>query len=124
MAVFTDTVTIYHKTAVNSVDAWVRTVVHGVQWSDKTDKRAENGKISIAKYTQITFPQGTYDGITLDASNEEDAIFFGEITDVISDERGHRLSDLLKEYPRSGRIQSVNDNTDRDYLPNIKVVVA
>lgn len=95
-----------------------------MQWSDKTDKRAENGKISIAKYTQITFPQGTYDGITLDASNEEDAIFFGEITDVITDERGHRLSDLLKVYRRSGRIQSVNDNTNRDYLPNIKVVVA
>ena len=124
MALFTDTVTIYHKTVVNSADSWVKTVVHGVQWSDKTDKRAENGKISIAKYAQITFPQGTYDGITLDASNEEDAIFFGEITDVITDERGHRLSDLLKAYPRSGRIQSVNDNSNRDYLPNIKVVVA
>lgn len=124
MAVFTDTVTIYHKQTVDEVDSWLRTVVHGVQWSDKTDKRAENGKISIAKYTQITFPHGTYDGITLDASNEEDAIFFGEITDVISDERGHRLSDLLKTYPRSGRIQSVNDNSNRDYLQNIKVVVA
>lgn len=124
MAVFTDTVTIYHKQTVDEVDSWLRTVVSGVQWSDKTDKRAENGKISVAKYTQVTFPHGTYDGITLDASNEEDAIFFGEITDVISDERGHRLSDLLKAYPRSGRIQSVNDNTNRDYLPNIKVVVA
>lgn len=124
MALFTDTVTFYHKQTVNEVDSWVRTVISGVQWSDKTDKRAENGKISIAKYEQITFPQGTYDGITLDASNEEDAIFFGEITDVITDERGHRLSDLLKEHPRSGRIQSVNENTNRDYLPNIKVVVA
>ena len=124
MAVFTDTVTIYHKQTVDEVDSWLRTVVHGVQWSDKTDKRAENGKISIAKYTQITFPQGTYDGINLDASDEEDAIFFGEITDVISDERGHRLSDLLKTYPRSGRIQSANNNTNRDYLPNIKVVLA
>lgn len=124
MALFTDTVTIYHKHTVDEVDSWMRTVVSGVQWSDKTDKRAENGKISIAKYTQITFPQGTYDGLVLDASNEEDAIFFGEITDVILDERGHRLSDLLKAYPRSGRIQSVNDNTNRDCLPNIKVVVA
>jgi len=124
MALFTDTVTFYHKTIVNSVDTWTGTVIHGVQWSDKTDKRAENGKISIAKYTQITFPQGTHDGITLYASNEEDAIFFGEITDVISDERGRRLSDLLKEYPRSGRIKSVNDNSNRDFLPNIKVVLA
>ena len=124
MAVFTDIVTIYHKQTVDEVDLWLRTVVSGVQWSDKTDKRAENGKISIAKYTQITFPQGTHDGIVFDASNEEDAIFFGEITDVISDERGHRLSDLLKAYPRSGRIRSVNDNSNRDFLPNIKVVVA
>lgn len=43
MAVFTDTVTVYKKIRM---DEWSRTVVSGVQWSDKSDKKNENGKIS------------------------------------------------------------------------------
>ena len=35
MALFTDTVTIYNKI---SDSEWKRTVVKGVQWSDKTEK--------------------------------------------------------------------------------------
>ena len=50
---FTDTVTIYNKI---SDSEWKRTVVKGVQWSDKTEKKNENGKISIARYASVTFP--------------------------------------------------------------------
>lgn len=56
MALFTDTVTIYNKI---SDSEWKRTVVKGVQWSDKTEKKNENGKISIARYASVTFPVGT-----------------------------------------------------------------
>ena len=52
MALFTDTVTIYNKI---SDSEWKRTVVKGVQWSDKTEKKNENGKISIARYASVTF---------------------------------------------------------------------
>lgn len=50
---FTDTVTIYNKIYDSE---WKRTVVKGVQWSDKTEKKNENGKISIARYASVTFP--------------------------------------------------------------------
>lgn len=121
MALFTDTVTIYNKI---SETEWKRTVIEGVQWSDKTEKQNNNGKISIARYASITFPEGTYDGVVLDSSREEDCIVYGAVEDVVEDVKGKRISDLMEKYPKSGIIQSVNDNSNRDMLKNIKVVVA
>ena len=121
MELFTDTVTIYNKI---SDSEWKRTVVEDVQWTDKTEKKNENGKISVALYASITFPDGTYDGLVLSSSNEEDCIVFGAVDDVVEDVKGSRLTDLMKKYPKSGLIQSVNDNSNRDFCKNIKVVVA
>lgn len=121
MALFTDTVTIYNKI---SASEWERTVVEGVQWTDKTEKQNNGGKISVAKYTQITFPEGTYEGLVLNPGNEEDCIIFGAVADIVTGEHGNRISDLLKKYPKSGRIQSVNDNSNRDFLKNVKVAIA
>ena len=118
---FTDTVTIYNKI---SETEWTRTVVKGVQWSDKTDKKNVNGKISISRYASVTFPEGTYEGLVLDPAREEDCIVCGEILDTVTGEKGRRISNLMSKYPRSGTIQSINDNTGRDFLKNIKVVVA
>lgn len=121
MALFTDTVTIYNKI---SDSEWTRTIVEGVQWSDKTEKQNNNGKISVARFASITFPEGTYEELVLNASNEEDCIVFGAVDDIVTDTKGSRISDLMKKYPKSGLIKSVNDNSNRDMLPNIKVVVA
>lgn len=121
MALFTDTVTLYNKI---SDSEWKRTVIEGVQWADKTEKKNENGKISVARYASITFPEGTYDGLVFCPSNEEDCIVYGAVKDVVEDVKGSRISDLLKKYPKSGLIQSVNDNSNRDFCKNIKVVVA
>lgn len=118
---FTDTITIYNKI---SDSEWKRTVVKGVQWSDKTEKKNENGKLSVVRYVQITFPEGTYDGLILDSSKSEDCIVYGAVNDEVSATKGSRLSELMKKYPKSGLIQSVNDNSNRDLLKNIKVVVA
>ena len=120
MALFTDTVTIYNKT---SDTEWKRTVVEGVQWSEKTDRTNADGKISVAPYISVTFPQETYENLVLDASNEEDCIVFGVIEDEITGEKGNRVSDLMEKYPRSGYIRSVNDNSNRMMLPNVKVVL-
>ena len=121
MAMFTDTVTVYTKV---SDTEWMRTVVEGVQWADKTDKRNENGKISVVKYAQITFPEGAYEDVVLEPGREEDAIFYGVVSEKVTTEKGSRLSDLLKKHPKSGIIQSVNDNSNRDFLKNVKVVIA
>lgn len=104
-------------------ETWERTVIHGVQWADHYDKQNESGKISVARYASITFPEGTYTGLVLDAAREEDAIVYGEVTDTVTGARGNRISDLLERYPKSGRIKSVNDNTNRRMLKNIKVVI-
>lgn len=94
-----------------------------MQWSDHYDRENLEGRISIARYATITFPQGTYEGLNLNPGADEDAIFYGEINEVITTVKGHRLSDVLEQYPRSGRIKSVNDNTNRPNLKNLKVVV-
>lgn len=121
MAVFTDTVTVYKKI---SDGEWSRTVASGVQWSDKSDKKNENSKINIIRYASVTFPQGTYENLMLYPFGEEDCILYGTVDEVVEDVKGKRISDLLKKYPKSGRIQSVNDNSNRDFCKNIKVVVA
>lgn len=118
MALFTDTVTIYNK----STSSWTRTVVDGVQWSDKADRINNNGKVKVDPHATITFPEGTYEGLILDPKQDEDAILFGEVTDEVTGTASHRLSDIIKRN-KGGIIQSVNDNSNRDYLRNIKVTV-
>lgn len=119
MALFNDTVTIFKKSGTT----WTRTVVFGVQWSDVTDKILANGRLTISKSANITFPEAVLDQIDLSTYCEEDAIFYGEITGTPTSASGSRLSDFLKANPKSGIIRSVNDNSNRNFLKNIKVVV-
>ena len=124
MGLFNDTVTIFNKRMNVETAIWDKTVVNGVQWSDHDEKNENAGRVSVGHYANITFPEGTYDGLILNAANEEDAIFYGKIDAVIEDIKGHRITDIMKQYPKSGRIKSVNDNSNRDFLKNIKVVIA
>ena len=117
MALFTDSITIYNKTT----SSWSRTVVDGVQWSDKADRINNNGRVKVDPYATITFPQGTYEGIRLDPRQDEDAILYGVVPDM-PNTTSFRLSDVIKRN-KGGIIQSVNDNSNRDYLKNIKVTV-
>ena len=116
MALFTDTITIFNGLGAGKV-------VSGVQWSEKSDRSVSDKKISVSKYISITFPEGTYENIPFDLYDENTCIVYGEISDVVTEERGGRISDLLKKYNKSGRVQSVNGNTNRSYLKNVKVVV-
>lgn len=119
MAHFTDKITIYQKRS----GSYSRTVVDGVQWSDTTDKTLATGRLTTAKSATVTFPEAVLDQVDFSTFTEEDAIFLGELDDEITTEKGHRLSDLLAAHPKSGIIRSVNDNSNRDLLKNIKVVV-
>lgn len=113
----TDTVTIFKK---QSDGTFTKRVVNGVQWSDKDEVTNANGHVNVAKYVSITFFAGTYESLDLTNFTEEDAIFYGSIIDEVVD---GRISTLLKRYPKSGLIKSVKDNSNRDYLKNIKVVL-
>ena len=117
MALFTDTVTIYNK----STSSWIRTVVDGVQWSDKADRINNNGRVKVDPHATITFPEGTYEGLKLDARDDEDAILYGVVSDM-PNTSSFKLSEVIKRN-KGGIIQSVNDNSNRDYLKNIKVTV-
>lgn len=110
---FTDTVTVINKTE----DGWTKTVVDGVQWAEKEEKLNNQGKISIATYVSITFPEGTYEQLLLDPNNEEDAICLGVVDEDIT-----KISTLLRTH-KGGRIKAVNDNSNRTMLKNVKVVV-
>lgn len=120
MALFTDTVTLFQK---KNDGSYKRTVVDGVMWVDTVEKNLVTGKLVVAKSISVTFPEETLDLIDLSTYSEEDAIFFGAIVAEISGEKGQRLSDLMRVNPKSGIIRSVNDNSNRDFLKNIKVVV-
>ncbi len=120
-ALFGDTVTVYNKL---EEDRWKRTVVEGVQWTDKSEKTLSDGVFSIARYASVTFPQGTYEDILLFPDAEEDCIVYGAVEDEVTGERGNRIADLLKKYPKSGTIKSVEDNSARRLLKHKKVVVA
>ena len=121
MALFTDTITLYSKV---SDTEWSRTVVTGVQWSDKTEKKNDNGKISVVRYAQVTFPGDVGKDLHLDSSRTEDCIVCGIVDDEITGQKGSRISDLMKKYPKSGLIKSVNDNSNRAFLHHMKVVIA
>ena len=117
MAVFTDTVTVFQKQAAG----YKRTVVKGCQWSDKIEKKLEGGKLQTVKTTTVTFIEPF--SIDLSTFTEEDGIFFGNVDDTPINDKGGRLSDMIKYYHKSGIIRAVNDNSNRDHLKNIKVVI-
>lgn len=121
MAVFTDTITLYQKI---DEDTWTSTVISGVQWSPKTEKTVSDRVVVVSSYVQITFPEGTFEHIILDSSREDDVIVKGVCKRLVNGQRGNRIADLMREYPESGRIKSVNDNSSRDFLKNIKVVIS
>ena len=113
----TDTVTLFKK---QSDGMFARFVVGGVQWSDKDEVTNTDGRMNVAKYASVTFFAGTFENLGLTNFSSEDAVFYGTINDELVD---NRISALLKKYPKSGVIKSVKDNSNRDYLKNIKVVL-
>lgn len=113
-----DTVTVYKK---QSDGTFARHVVRGVQWSDHSELVNSNGRVSTVRRTTITFFEGTYEKLDLQNYTEEDAVFYGEIPVAVVD---GRISSLLKSHPISGLIESVNDNSNKRHLKNIKVVLS
>lgn len=113
----TDTVTLFKK---QSDGSFTKFVVPGVQWSDESDVSNTDGRVTVTNHSKVTFFEGTYERLDLTNFTEEDTIFLGYINDEVTD---GKISTLLKAHPKSGVIKSVNDNSNRRYLKNVKVVL-
>lgn len=141
MAIFTDNITIYnyHKD-IDGKDAWNKTYLYGVQWSDKSDKSISNdGRIQIIETATLTIPIDLlsqyknyidYSNLsfndskkywTLNYINNLDVICLGIIDKDISST--YKITDLKKDFSEIGTVSSVNDNSRRDFLKNIKVIL-
>jgi hypothetical protein len=114
----TDTITLFKKQPDGSFS---RFVVSGVQWSDKDEVVNPDGRVNVSKYASVTFFAGTFENLDLTNFSSEDAVFYGVINN--NELVDNRISPLLKRHPKSGIIKSVKDNSNRDYLKNIKVVL-
>lgn len=135
---FTDTITVYNRTVENRAPVWHRTVIRGVQWTQKSRINFDSsGKSVYNTETSITIPIAADTGgskyldpkafmlteehskfWTLNPESGDDVIVKGEcpwnITDV------YTLDDLNREYGFV-TIQAVADNTARAHLKNWKV---
>ena len=97
---FEDVITLFHKIEDG---IWNRSVIHGVQWSEHTDKTVTDGGIvNLATSVTIIFPKGTYEDVVLDAANDEDCIVYGDIVFDVQDVKGSRISDLSMTIPIVG----------------------
>ena len=136
---FTETVTVYNSVTENRAQVWRRTVIRGVQWSQRRRINFDtNGRSVYETETSITIqlhadtggsryvPPQDYltaesrDGLwTLNPANGDDVVVYGACPRNISET--YTLDDLNREYGYVS-IQAVSDNTARAHLKNWKVV--
>lgn len=119
---FTDSVTLYHRERAGRTDEWTRTVLHGVQWKQKTVRvaaggsSAGDGKIVYATETGITIPVRAADGVRIAVG---DIFVFGICTAEIE---GETTEDTILCEHRGVIVQSIADNTLRPRLRHRKAV--
>lgn len=141
---FTDTMTVYnyHKDEQTEKEQWLKSVIHGIQWSHnraeiitnsdtQKETRAESVTIDFRRsygnkpyippheYSRLTAEEAA-DYWTLNAKSSQDVLVPGECTENIG--RGYRLSELIKDYQYAVTVTAVSDNRNRPRLKHIKVV--
>lgn len=123
---FCETITVYNHYLVNREDCWKRTVLSGVQYSNRIRANTSNGKTSVTDGITVTIPsmdgyvppsQFSGTGWTLNAASDMDVIVYGECPAEISST--YTLGDLKKQYGLC-TIKSVTDARVRK-LPIWKV---
>lgn len=122
-AVFTDTVTVYN----HYDDRWYRTVLKGVQWTEKTERTVDSGGVMhLTPSVTVTVPYragyvepGAYkgEGFTFGLDNL-DIVVLDECDKAISD--SYTITDLQEEC-RAVTISAVRDNTQRKLLKHWRV---
>lgn len=124
-SLFTDRITLYNHYKESKADKWKRTVLYGVQWTQKTKSAlGGDGVLSHATETSITIPHrdgyvkpevfiGA--GWTLNDSTNLDVVVLGEnkqeITEVFT----------IEDLSGAVTIKAASDNTLRSHLKTWKV---
>ena len=135
---FTETITLYNSAVEDRVQVWRRTVIRGVQWTQRRRINFDtNGRSVYETETSVTIPfdadadgktylapkeyqaAESHDAVwTLNPANGDDVIVYGECPWNISE--AYTLDDLNREYGYVS-IHAVSDNTARAHLKNWKV---
>lgn len=123
-AIFTDTATIYN----HFNDKWYRTVLEGVQWSEKTEKTVDaDGVMHLTPSVSLSVPfRPGYvewrdfkgDGFTFGLDNL-DVVVLGACDKEMTD--SYTITNLQKDF-KAATVKSVKDNTLRQFLKHWKVV--
>lgn len=121
--VFTDTVTLYN----HHDDSWYRTILEGVQWTEKTERTVDSdGVMHLTLSIAVTVPyRAGYvepeaykgEGFTFGLDNL-DIVVLGACDKVISD--SYTITDLQEEF-KAATISAVSDNTKRKLLKHWRV---
>lgn len=128
---FTDTVTLYNRYRKGRETFWKRTVLKGVQWSQKAVRTANNsGSVVITTETNVTIPAGISGYMSPDAFAAaedktkawtlapDDLVMLGNSDTEISD---NVTADVVCALG-AVTIRTVKDNTLRPKLRTWKVV--
>lgn len=134
------TITIFNYHAASKT--WHRTVIHGVSYRYGAERTvASSGAVVFTQLLTIIIPVEadsggkayidavSYSGMRQDALGDfwtinpmknQDVIVCGEVASEISD--AYTITDLQKEFQKSGTVCSFSDNTDAPMLKHYKVV--
>lgn len=134
------TITLYNYHAVSKT--WHRTVIHGVSYRYGSERTvSSSGAIVYTQLLTVIIPAeadtegkdyidaGAYSGLrqsvaddfwTINPMKNHDVIVCGEVNKKISD--SYTITDLQRDYQKSGTVCSMSDNTDVPMLKHYKVV--
>lgn len=134
------TITIFNYHAASKT--WHKTVIRGVSYRYGSERTvASSGAIVFTQLLTVIIPAeadtdgkeyidaGAYSGMRVQAADDfwtinpiknSDVIVCGEVKSVISD--AYTITDLQKDFQKSGTVCSLSDNTDVPLLKHYKVV--
>jgi hypothetical protein len=106
---FADTVTVYSKNG----EQYIRHVLRGVQWRQKTERLNDNGRIALATVTSVTIPKGIEMAV-----KPGDVLVLG-VGPAITDE--YTIAQLRADNTTYCTVKAVADNTLRPRLKHWRV---
>lgn len=134
------TITLYNYHAASKT--WHRTVIHGVSYRYGSERTvSSSGAIVFTQLLTVIIPveadmegkgyidASAYSGMrqsaaddfwTINPMKNHDVIVCGEVNKKISD--SYTITDLQRDYQKSGTVCSMSDNTDVPMLQHYKVV--